>query len=96
MAGQHGGRRPGAGRKPGSASRRTREIAEKAAEHGITPLEVMLEAMREAYAKRDLDAAARFAKEAAPYCHARFSAVEHTGNDGGPVKIVIGADDAAV
>lgn len=42
-----GGARPGAGRKPGSATRKTREIAEQASADGITPLEVMLRAMRE-------------------------------------------------
>lgn len=43
----HGGPRKGAGRKAGSITRKTREIAEKAAADGITPLEVMLRAMRE-------------------------------------------------
>lgn len=41
-----GGARTGAGRKTGSATKKTREIANKAAEEGITPLEVMLFAMR--------------------------------------------------
>jgi hypothetical protein len=41
----HGGKRPGAGRKKGSLTQKTREVAEKAASAGITPLEVMLEAM---------------------------------------------------
>lgn len=42
----NGGRRPGSGRKPGSANIKTREIADKAAKEGITPLEVMIRAMR--------------------------------------------------
>lgn len=42
-----GGARKGAGRKPGSTTKKTREIADRAAEEGITPLEVMLKAMRE-------------------------------------------------
>jgi len=42
-----GGARPGSGRKKGAATKKTREIADKAAEEGITPLEVMLRAMRE-------------------------------------------------
>ena len=41
-----GGRRPGSGRKPGSANKRTREVADKAAADGITPLEVMLNTMK--------------------------------------------------
>ena len=42
-----GGRRPGAGRPVGSKNQRTAEIARAAAEAGITPIEVMLGAMRE-------------------------------------------------
>ncbi|MGY2048896.1 hypothetical protein [Methylobacterium sp. JK268] len=41
-----GGRRVGAGRKPGSATRKTRAIADLASASGLTPLSVMLEAMR--------------------------------------------------
>lgn len=41
-----GGRRPGAGRKKGSATKRTRDIADQAAREGITPLEVMLKTMQ--------------------------------------------------
>jgi hypothetical protein len=39
---EHGGKRVGAGRKKGALTKRTRLIAEEAAEQGITPLEVML------------------------------------------------------
>jgi hypothetical protein len=41
-----GGARPGAGRKAGTANKKTREIANRAAAEGLTPLEVMLKAMR--------------------------------------------------
>ncbi|KWT72245.1 MULTISPECIES: hypothetical protein [unclassified Variovorax] len=41
-----GGARKNAGRKTGSATKKTREIADKAAEEGLTPLEVMLQTMR--------------------------------------------------
>lgn len=44
-----GGKRPGAGRKTGSATKKTRAIADKAAAEGITPLEVMLDNMRFAH-----------------------------------------------
>lgn len=90
-----GGARLGAGRKRGSATKRTREIADKAAENGITPLEFMLDVMRKPYPE-DADAtvkasydAMRFeaAKAAAPYVHPRLAAVEHTGKDGGPVQV---------
>lgn len=49
----HGGRRPGAGRKPGTANKRTREIADRAAATGMTPLQVMLENMEFAHRKAD-------------------------------------------
>lgn len=74
-----GGRRPGAGRKPGSvtpATRRRQEVALQALKEGTTPLEVLLEAMRSAYEKGGAMAAAPFAKEAAPYVHPKLSAIE--------------------
>lgn len=81
-----GGARKGSGRKAGSATAKTREIADKAAENGITPLEVMLKAMHYSMGKFDetevvdhLVAAAAFAKDAAPYIHPRLSAVEVDG-----------------
>ena len=46
----HGGARKGAGRKKGSATAKTRAIADKAASEGVTPLEVMLDVMRFHYA----------------------------------------------
>ena len=74
-----GGKREGAGRKPGSANVRTRETAERAAQEGITPLEVLLGAMREAWEENDKAKASGFAKEAAPYVHPRLQAVAHSG-----------------
>ena len=44
-----GGARPGSGRKEGSLTKRTREIAEVAAAQGITPLEVMMSTMMALY-----------------------------------------------
>ena len=44
-----GGARPGAGRKEGSLTKRTREIAEVAAAQGITPLEIMMSTMMALY-----------------------------------------------
>lgn len=82
-----GGKRMGAGRKPGASTKRTRAIADKASAEGLTPLEVMLMAMNECVKKKDLACAASFAKDAAPYMHARLAAVAHTGPKGGPVQI---------
>lgn len=70
-----GGKREGAGRKRGALSKKTVEIATRAAEEGITPLEFLLSAMRDEGQQFDkrLDAA----KAAAPYMHARLSNIEH-------------------
>lgn len=70
----HGGPRPGSGRKPGSTTKKTREIADRAASEGITPLEYMLNILRDETA----NAAMRFeaAKHAAPYIHPKLSSME--------------------
>lgn len=81
----HGGARTGAGRKAGVLTSKTRAIAEQAIADGITPLEVMLHAMRAKYGEGDLVAAAALAKDAAPYVHPRLAAIEQSGPDGGPV-----------
>ena len=48
---QRGGKRPGAGRKPGATNKRTKEAVAKAQAEGKLPLDVMMEAMRAAYEK---------------------------------------------
>lgn len=87
-----GGKREGAGRKPGQKSAKTEQriaIADKAASEGITPLEYMLNIMRTTEAPPDASPgqvlavyALRFeaAKAAAPYMHPRLAAVDHTTN----------------
>lgn len=82
-----GGARKGAGRKAGSATKKTREIADKAASEGITPLEVMLEAMNHFRAEGDMQKAALFARDAAPYIHPKLASMEMSGKDGGPVDM---------
>jgi len=85
-----GGKREGAGRPAGPQSLRTektRERAEKAFSEGMTPLEVMLKAMRDAVEADNMKEAAAFAKDAAPYVHPRLAAVEHAGPNGGPIQI---------
>ncbi len=80
-----GGKRPGAGRRKGSTTTRTREIAEQAFEKGVTPLEFMLSIMRDEAADQPvrLDAA----KSCAPYIHPRLAAVQVTGKDGAPIEV---------
>lgn len=91
---KHGGKRVGAGRKTGSATKRTREIADKALASGITPLEFMLDILRTEPPK-DADPLVKLgyqeqrfeaAKAAAPYVHPKLQAITHKGSDGGPIK----------
>jgi hypothetical protein len=83
-----GGHRKGAGRPKGAATKRTRKIADRESQNGLTPLEVMLRAMREHADKKDWDAAASIAKDAAPYMHAKLASVQHSGPNGGPIPTV--------
>jgi hypothetical protein len=85
-----GGKRNGAGRKRGSATEKTREIADRIAAEGVTPLQVMIEAMNNHRAAGHLDRAAAIAKDAAPYMHPRLSYVKSD------VSFPDDADDAAL
>ncbi|MDK4703889.1 hypothetical protein PH562_16685 [Rhizobium sp. CNPSo 4062] len=81
-----GGKRDGAGRPAGAATKRTREMAEKAAEEGITPLDFMLKVLRDEAATMDNRMWA--AEKAAPYVHAKLASVEVTGDPDKPVQTV--------
>lgn len=87
-----GGKRPGAGRKKGSVTKATvyrQEMLAKAAAEGISPLEVMMSAMREAWEAGDKDKAVQVAEKAAPYIHAKLAAVQHSGDAENPVAMAI-------
>lgn len=79
-----GGKREGAGRKRGIPNKATAKKAAEIAESGLTPLDYMLQLMR----NEESDGVVRFeaAKAAAPYVHPRLAATEHTGKDGGPIE----------
>lgn len=90
-----GGRRAGAGRKPGAATQKTRAIADAAAAEGVTPLEFMLEMMRRPTVHDDPkiqsvreQMAFEAAKAAAPYMHPRLAAIQHSGETRSTVQIV--------
>jgi hypothetical protein len=80
-----GGKREGAGRKPGSVSRIDAEARQRAVAGGMTPLDYLLSIVRdENEGKRErLDAA----KAAAPYCHSRLASTEISGPSGEPVRV---------
>lgn len=66
-------------RAKGSLNKATIErlaLATKAKDAGITPLEVMLDAMRELLDQGNKVAAAAIAKDAAPYVHPRLQQIE--------------------
>jgi hypothetical protein len=81
-----GGRREGAGRKPGSKLTKSQLIAAEIRDTGVSPLEVQLTTMRElwrrAHANGEMDAnlaaqACAIAKDCAPYVHPRLASIEH-------------------
>ena len=84
-----GGKRPGAGRKRGSLSKKTTEIAQRVIAEGITPLEVLISSMRAALIEGDRDKACQWADRAAPYVHPRLAAVEHSGNADNPLAFEV-------
>ena len=70
----HGGFRPNAGRKKGSLNAKTQKIAERCFEEGITPLEYMLNVMRDP--TQEFDTRMDAAKSCAPYMHPKLASVE--------------------
>ena len=91
MKAQHGGKRPGAGRKPGSKSRATKQakmtFAELAKEYSVEALEVAAEIMRDAGATPSSRIAAVNTILDRAYGKAA-QAVTMSGEGGGPVQIV--------
>jgi hypothetical protein len=80
------------GRQKGTPNRATAAKVKEIAESGLTPLDFMLEVMRDTsqdYAIR-MDAA----KSAAPYVHPKLASVEHKGDPDNPVMIQ--TDDLAL
>lgn len=66
------------GRTKGVPNKATADREKRVTEGGITPLDYMLEIMRDVENPKDvrLDAA----KSAAPYVHPKLAAIEHTGD----------------
>lgn len=93
MANGRGGKRPGAGRPARGICSKTvlrKDVASKMlAKSERLPLEVMLTAMNRAVDVDDWDKAAGFAKEAAPYLHAKLSAIQHSGDQDKPLQTIL-------
>ena len=75
-----GGKRDGAGRKPGAINKATQETRKAVKESGLTPLEYLLSVMRDLKAEQSdrVDAA----NKAAPYVHAKLTSVDLKSSDG--------------
>ena len=80
----YGGRRPGAGRPKGSRNKKTLEQVKAVEETGKTPLEYLLEIMRDK--NRDADQRIDAAKAAAPYIHPRLTATTVSGDEDKPLR----------
>lgn len=80
------GRKTG-GRTKGTPNRATAARQQEVAESGLTPLDFMLQVMRDEDKPEDFRLEA--AKAAAPFVHPKLSAVtaEVSGPDGGPVPL---------
>lgn len=79
------------GRQKGSQNKRTRErtvLVTKALSEGISPLDVMLGAMRDAWQSGKKAEAATYARDAAPYLHPKLSSIEHKGDPDNPLETV--------
>jgi methanogenic corrinoid protein MtbC1 len=81
-----GGPRTGAGRKKGQATKMNEAARRAALETGISPLDFLLNAMRDA--THEFDTRLDAAKAAAPYVHARLAAITHSGDEDNPVRTV--------
>jgi hypothetical protein len=62
-------------------------LIEEASKEGLTPLEFLLQVLRNPNERQDVRIDA--AKSAAPYMHPRLAAVEHSGNKDNPVSFTI-------
>lgn len=70
----NGGKRPGAGRKAGVPNKRTAALQAAVESTGVTPLEYMLQVMRDE--TNDPRERLNAAVSAAPFVHAKLSSVE--------------------
>ena len=89
-----GGARPGAGRPAGSLTKRNSEVIAKALEGGITPLEYLLDVMRDETA--DPKERGWAADKAAPFLHSRPAPMERTVEIALPDTSTVGGIDKAL
>jgi hypothetical protein len=82
-----GGRRENAGRPKGAIHQVKKKLMDRiAASSRKLPLEIMLEAMEDAYKSGGAVEAFPLAEKVAPYLHPKMQAVEVSGADGKPIE----------
>lgn len=80
-----GGKRQGAGRKPTASALRSRAIADKMADGGVMPLEIIVTAMREDWDKyRDLESEAKKDADKLPVALAYRKSALQAASDAAP------------
>ena len=82
-----GGKREGAGRPAGAPNVKTAETVAAIEASGLTPLDYMLSVLRDE--NRETAERMDAAKAAAPYVHPKLANVEHKGDGGGPLQVLI-------
>lgn len=85
-----GGKREGAGRKPGAQNKATQKQRKAVLESGLSPLDYMLSVMRDE--SNDQHERLDAAHKAAPYVHAKLATLDH--NVKGSFTVQIAGDDA--
>jgi hypothetical protein len=73
------------GRQKGTRNHATAAKAQAIAESGLTPLDFLIEVMRDE--SQDLAVRIDAAKSAAPYVHPKLASIEHSGPAGGPIEV---------
>jgi len=100
MPGRKRGTKKTGGRKKGVANKINKQVKEKVIETGLTPLEVLIEIMRDHYSQAHKEQspilkataytiALDAANKAAPYIHAKLSSIDLGNKDNLPLKMII-------
>jgi hypothetical protein len=81
------------GRQKGTPNRATAAKAQEIAESGLTPLQFMLDVMRDP--SQEYPVRMDAAKSSAPYVHPKLASIEHTGDPDNPVVIDVESNNLA-
>lgn len=97
----HGGKRQGAGRPPGSKSKRTLQLQEKARELGVCPAEALMLNIKWAQDQLEGEVACnmtpgelrdmihRNAKDLAPYLYPKLASTQLESNEDREIRVII-------